>query len=405
MTSTVRLPALAALVAMSCSPASAPQGATRAVAADPQAAGAEQPLHTFRERLERCAATTDSDGLLALFDADAFFARAMQTDGDEGLRDLFVAQESASAIRLVIEPMATAAKNGGTVKPLRVLTRDGEPRLLVRIVASRFGLGMDYWELVLRSSTDGVRFVDVEGYANGAPTSELMRRLYLRWLGDHGVALDLSGRHGERMADALQLGAIDHALTTNDAATAIELYESSRDRVKQDRCALVLRVAASVELGDDRYENAITALRSCAPNDPRAAVNIVNAYAKKGRWEAALDAMTLLDGQLDDPFVSVGKAMALDTLGREQEAEMAFREAIRRDPNLVEAYEGCLAWSCLRHRYSIAVEMLRALDERFPRRWSELEKRPGFRGLVDSPEYRSWSASRSSAGATPPASL
>jgi tetratricopeptide (TPR) repeat protein len=184
----------------------------------------------------------------------------------------------------------------------------------------------------------------------------------------YGEALGLGGRIQEAV-DAYRSALANPRMPTQNAAVAYRGLANGLLRLKDYPAALdACRKAIDVDAGYSP-PHLLAAMTLSRLGRQAEAVNALDRYVRLGTRMRPVGAR-VLEHEADLVFALALKGDCLLTLGRREEAEAAFRDAIRRQPDAPEGYLGMGRIHSLRgaHREAVgAFEKAKALFKELPR--------------------------------------
>jgi len=289
---------------------------------------------------------------------------------------------------------ATLQRTHGSAKFMRILTRAGETRALVRLDIG--GEGLEYLEfLVDRDDSGAYRANDWYVLSRGRLTSEslgamvrlmndpdqsLLHRLFATMSFDVGTveklrqigALDRQGRYAESLALMNQLPA--------ELADSVEV--------------LRLRVADASRAHDDaEYYRTLGILARKYGDDPSVAMILLDYYLKEKQVDKVQAGLKMIENRVgSDGFTNTLRSnFYLQTGGYDQGVAYA-RKAVNLEPDLRPAWDALASGYVLQKNYPQAVATYRTLQTRFGLTFTrrQFESNANFAPLMQSDAFKKW---------------
>lgn len=352
----------------------------------------------FATAFEKAIGSGDIAAANRLFDWDALLATS--TSGIEAPKQ---ARESFSqgfkermAQGGILAEICRLMQKGGTYTHLRVHDRDGERRVLFRMVMPDEG-GFNYHDLVLARRPDGkVRAVDLYIFLSAEKLSQTLRRVYLPVAADlsRNVLAKLTGISGDERVYVENLTKVDQMSTLireNKFAEAQQIYDGFPPVMKKDKNVLLMRLQALQHGDEAAYGEAIGEFRKNYPNDPCVNILSIDYFLVKKQYDRALDCIDRVDKSVGgDPYMNVLRANLLVAAARFDDAKRACQKAIDGDPTLLQAYTSMLGIAVQRDDHPLTLAMLKELRDRFEVQFNNLETIDLYSRFVKSPQYKEW---------------
>lgn len=351
----------------------------------------EQQEKAFIDRVMSSALRGDAASFNELIDWDALSRRAARNlHAPQGILDGVVkGARDACAGRGVCASLAAVGQGKAKLRHLGPLTIDHERWTTFRRMPTEGGF--EHISFLLSVDAKGVAHaVDVLMLSLGETSSDTLRRALLPMLAidQEHVVRRLQGtesafaKHGAEIAKAQQLAA------AGKPVEALAVLSSLPTTLRNDRFVMAQRITIAGRTGDQQaYLSAIDELAARHPRDPVTLLNLLDAYAMRGRF---VDAITVV-GQIEailtpDPYLDVLRSNLLASANLPIDAAAAARRAIEHEPELIDAHWALVAATLKQPAYAETTRALLTLHRTFGVQPS-LDGMPEYAGYVASPEY------------------
>lgn len=354
---------------------------------DPDPAeGEKKKLAALGQKLAAQLRKYDPAGLVGLLDVDRLLARtianiAAPPDFQRGFR---------AGIKRKNLPVALVAqyKNTKCVHTfLRVVTREGVPRLMMRVQSTV--TGFNYEEYLLDTSKKPVRVIDIYTYSSGEPLSRSMRRNYV-------LALSMYGRGSKQQAQATMQA-------MNNFQQAIKLYRLGRpqqalalwaklpERMRKDKNGQLLRLRITSQMGNETYRKALDEFSKLFPGDPAFRLMSIDVHILARQWDQLLATLDWLDRRVGgDPMLDGFRVDALlgknDLAGARKVADRLNRVA----PDEFFVLIADLQVTVAEKNYARAVKVLQRMADKTGLEPADLDSGNRWQALRDSAPYKKW---------------
>lgn len=138
----------------------------------------EQQSQQLVEQVRQAVAHLDSAALSKLASDDAFADRVLRGTDVSGSERREAVEGLSGTLQEIFTGVVQGCTNGGSYSFVRLVQRGGEFRPLFRLCLPELS-GINYHELVVVQTVDGVKIADVDVYLSGECVSESLRRLVL----------------------------------------------------------------------------------------------------------------------------------------------------------------------------------------------------------------------------------
>ena len=287
----------------------------------------EEEAQQFALELEKAVAAGNLADANALFDWDALFDFATDTtEGSSQFRAGFIkgAKKEIQTPAALMGQITSLPAHGGAFKFLRCREKDGQLHVLFRLMTAEGAL--NYYDLVVLKSPDGVRAADIYVAMSGELLSQTMRHVYLSALaGDKPAFLSKENDHDADLAKNLgKVQEMSDAVRQNNPRQAIAVYNALPQSIKGEKAFLMARLMAAQSLDDDaEYRNVLDDFRKYYPEDPCLDLINIDHYFLTKQFDKLLAAIDHIETVVGgDPYLDVFRANAYRAQGK-------FAEALR----------------------------------------------------------------------------
>ncbi len=318
------------------------------------------------------------------------------------LIDQRVKKQFRENFEFAVEPMVKAvlaSGDDGVKATLLGFDSRGEfGRATVRYELPKFQYNYHEYDLRLNKH-GGVIIVDWTDFLQGEKFSDgLGETLIMAAPSDSAVRklLDFKNvtpRHLFQMAQLLK------AARDNDVDRYFEILEDLDERLQRQRIAVLTTVHLTKQVRKRRkLRTALIAVAKYFPEEPLYSLMLLDYYFPSRRYEEALQALLRLEKRLgvEDGAMKARLSAAALVAGNVQDASTFAGKAISLEPGLELGWWSALQASVVMSRFDIATESLAVLEKQFGRVLDPeaLQKDKSFAGLLASPEYKAWLATR-----------
>ena len=258
----------------------------------------------------------------------------------------------------------------------------------------------NYHEYDLRlNKHGGLIIVDWTDFLQGEKFSDgVGETLIMAAPGDSAVRKLLDFKN-VRQKHIFQMAQLLKAARDRDVDRYFEILESLDEQLQRQRIAVLTTVHLTKQVRKRRkLRTALIAMAKYFPEEPLYSLMLLDYYFPSRRYEEALQALLRLEKRLgvEDGVMKARLSAAALVAGKIQDASSYARRAITLEPGLELGWWSTLQVSIVLSRFDIATEALVVLEKRFGRELDDeaFQKDRSFAGLVASPEYKEWLASR-----------
>ena len=321
-----------------------------------------------------------------------------------GLRliDQRIKKQFRENFEFAVEPMVKAllaSGDDGVKATLLGFSSRGEfGRATVRYELPKFQYNYHEYDLRLNKH-GGVIIVDWTDFLQGEKFSDgLGETLIMAAPSDSAVRklLDFKNvtpRHIFQMAQLLK------AARDNDVDRYVEILEGLDEKLQRQRITVVTTVHLTKQVRKRRkLRTALIAVAKYFPEEPLYSLMLLDYYFPSRRYEEALQALLRLEKRLgvEDAAMKARLSAAALVAGNVQDASTFAGQAISLEPGLELGWWSTLQASIAVSRFDIATEALAVLEKQFGVELDPeaFQQDRSFAGLVASPEYKAWLATR-----------
>lgn len=313
-----------------------PAAANSSAAASPESV--EQPVslrsvdktqsQQLAEQVRQAVAHLDTAALQKLASDDAFADSVLRGTDIRGEERREVTEGLSGTLQDIFAGVVQGCGNGGSYSFVRLVSRGSEFRPLFRLCLPELS-GINYHELILVQTPDGVRIADVDVYLLGESVADSLRRLVLPALAasNRGLRASLSATELQLLEFAEDIREIGSLQRGGQPKSALELYRRLPGVVQQSEPLLRLKVQICRNLGADELSGALQQLFQATAADSAAGFTEVERLELLGQYAEVPAAVDRLREQIGDPYLSLLKIESLLKLERGADAVAAVAAA------------------------------------------------------------------------------
>ena len=258
----------------------------------------------------------------------------------------------------------------------------------------------NYHEYDLRlNEHGGLTIVDWTDFLQGEKFSDGMGETLIMAAPSDSAVRKLLDFKNVRQQHIFQMAQLLKAARDRNVDRYFEILESLDEQLQRQRIAVVTTVHLTKQVRKRRkLRTALITVAKYFPEEPLYSLMLLDYYFPSRRYEEALQALLRLEKRLDveDGAMKARLSAAALVAGKIQDASGYAGRAITLEPGLELGWWSTLQASIVLSRFDIATEALVVLEKRFGRELDDeaFQKDRSFAGLVASPEYKEWLASR-----------
>lgn len=358
-------------------------------------AATESEAGVFADEFRTAIYHGDADAGARLFDMDEVLSQVTAgIDVPAEFKKGFLngARNSIKTQGLLAE-LIKAAQGGASYEILRQYEKDGEQRVIFRLVQDEGGVNYHDFRVV-KLKSGKIAAVDTHIAATGEQFTRTLRRLYL------SAAKSVNRSALERLAgaDADAAAASDLMLKmatdmqSRNFRGIVNSFESAAENVKKDKSLLMLYCTAAMQTQDDQtYMRSIEAFRKYHPTDPAVDFMSLDWLILKERYDEALASLDKIKKSVGgDGYLDALRAELLYSKGEKEEALKVSDEAIATCPDLAQVYWLAISLTLREKKFARTTELLIELDKNFALEFEDLRTVPEYAEYVASPEHQKW---------------
>lgn len=289
------------------------------------------------------------------------------------------------------QQIMTAAGPGATYRILRAHRVGNETRVWIRLVSDESGL--NYHDVVFYRGPDGrPRAADLYIVATGELFSQTMRRLYIMAAAGQNRSLlqRLSPDESDLVKHLDKFQALSQQVRTQPAS-AISIYNSLPESLRQNKVLMLLRIHAASNLDEALYAQAIDDFRHRFPQDPAVDMLSIDWHFLREEFSECLEAIESVENVVGgDPYLDTYRGNLALAQGNYPEALRFAEQSIAEDPTLPDSYWLRVSVALNQGDYDQVVEELKLLDREFAMEWEDLSQIPEYASFVNTPQHRQW---------------
>lgn len=295
------------------------------------------------------------------------------------------------------EQLIRNSKEGGSLKFLRLSQVDNQPIAVFRLKNAKQG-GANYHQYFLKRSADGlVRAHDFYVFLSAERISETVRRIWLPLSVEASKTLiEKFTKPADPIMTQLQsLQTMQRMIANGQGELALNEYRKLPEKAQREKLFLIFRLQAAQQISEVEYGAAIDDFRKHHPGDMALDFILIDGYALQKNFEKSLECIDRTNKSVGgDAFLLTLRANVLARLDRFEEAQAAVSEAMKQEPDLLDAYLSGLGVSLLQKNYADTARFLNMIERDLGQPIVDITKIPDYAEFVKSPEYKKWMAFR-----------
>jgi tetratricopeptide (TPR) repeat protein len=318
------------------------------------------------------------------------------------LIDQRVKKQFRENFEFAVEPMVKAilaSGDDGVKATLLGFDSRGEfGRATVRYDLPDFQYNYHEYDLRLNKH-GGLTIVDWTDFLQGEKFSDgVGETLIMAAPGDSAVRKLLDFKN-VRQKHIFQMAQLLKAARDHDVDRYFEILESLDEQLQRQRIAVLTTVHLTKQVRKRRkLRTALIAMAKYFPEEPLYSLMLLDYYFPSRRYEEALQALLRLEKRLgvEDGAMKARLSAAALVAGNVEDASSFADRAINLEPGLELGWWSTLQASIVMSHFDTATEALAVLEKQFGRSLDPeaFQKDKSFAGLLASPEYKKWLASR-----------
>jgi tetratricopeptide (TPR) repeat protein len=220
-------------------------------------------------------------------------------------------------------------------------------------------------------------------FTSGEMLSESIRRVYLQALANSHTA----------RAGVEQLVQMSLDMQQGRFQEVLDRYDSLPPQMRTERTALLYRLLAAWNVGEEPYSAAVDAFHLHFPHDPSLHLNALEYFVSQNEFAKAYDSIDEIQAAVgDDAYLDVLRARVAWREGSLDAAKQHATAAIQSEPDLRQAYEELLRVSLATREYADAVKVLSTMKRHTQ---TTVDLQPDqFSEFLQSQEYKDWVSTR-----------
>ncbi len=368
----------------------------------PPAADPEQKLALT---LQSSISQSDIPTAQGLMDTDALFqllSKGVEASPEfvTGVKKGFSGQSQA-----FMSAIAKAAGPDG-YHFLRIQHLGGETHILFRLATDA---GVNYHDWIVGKDASGkLRLDDVYVALSGERMSQTLHRLYLQAAlqANPGLLDRLTGRDKQMGHDLNGLLQLMQDNQNQNFDAVLSDYKNLSPAMQQEKCCLVVRLAAAERLRDQvpaEYSNAMVDYKRLFPNDPAIDLATTDLLLEQKKFAEARAAIDRIDAMVGgDPYLNILRGGVYKQEGGAvnlQRAKKYFQRAVDEEPTLADGYWSEVTLSLDTHQYEDTAYWLTQIEQKLQLHINDLAKFQEYSGFVKSAAYKKWMATRAESDA------
>jgi len=350
----------------------------------------------FAKALQAALEEGDLAGLGACIDVTALLEKATSgIEGDPEYRKGFMKGLRETLLPTILRQIHDGLEQGGSLRLLRVRTREGQQRPLFRFLQP--GASLEYFEFDLREGADGrVRAVDWHQFGTGEWLSESVHHLYLPLAlqNQRGLIDRLFGRDELLARHWKQVMRLVDCVRDSKLEEGLEVYRGLPAEVRHDKLVLLQRMRlAALHSDQEDYLQVLADLRRYCPGDPVNEMTAVDYYRLREQWTQSAEAVRRLREVIEgDPYLDCLEASVLIKAKDLPGARVAIERSVAGEPERLDSH-WVLVSVCLKQKdHAGVLGALKHIDELFEVDWNDFTTVDEYKEFAASPLHANWLA-------------
>jgi hypothetical protein len=290
--------------------------------------------------------------------------------------------------------------DSSTFKLLNLRTEKGRTRALYRS-ASDSGLNYIDFDLARNAKGEAV-IIDIYPYMAGEYSSETLRRIYLAGVAEveQGLLDKLMGKEQEFLKNMPKMTQMGRLIQERKHQEALDMYGQMAPSMQKHKSVMLMRLMASMQVGEAEYQKSIDDLEKTFPGDPSLDLISIDGHVMRKDYAAALRSLDRLDARVKDPYLQFMRASVV--LGKENnegvaEAKKYLQLAIKEDVTLTQAWWALISLALQEKQYAETARLLTAIERDAGVELADLNGIVEYEGFVKSAEGKAWIKKRKAA--------
>lgn len=274
--------------------------------------------------------------------------------------------------------IASVVQQGGSYKFLR--SSSNPSGLLFRLIDPRGALNYHYYKM---SNASGQwKYTDIYIYATGEDVTTTMSTaasLMTQKLG-------FLGRLMGGKSDGQKFLQMTQANRQGQYAQVIQIYNSLSAKAQKSKIALIVRVQAATQLGEQLYKTALEDYLKHFPNETDSNLMAIDFYFLRKEYNEVLVCVHKVDKIIGDPYLNIFRGNIYIEMGDKNKGKEAFKAILQVEPTNRMAYFSLIGVALEEKNYSEVTHYLIEAERKADIQWS-LDNVPEYADYVASPEY------------------
>jgi tetratricopeptide (TPR) repeat protein len=233
-------------------------------------------------------------------------------------------------------------------------------------------------------------------YSNGEWSSELFRRVGITsFISEPRGMQKLVGQENEYLKSLPKLQGMAALRGAGKPGEALKVYDALPPAARKEKCFLVQRCLAAVEVGGKTALDALDDFPKAYPGNVSFALLSLGTYANEKKYEQALTSLGLLEMAVGgDAYLDYQRSEIHYAAGDFDKARKAALKAVEEEKELPEPFWMMIAISLQEKKHTETVKWLTVIEKERGVEVGDLREIELYKDFVQSPEYREWMKSR-----------
>jgi hypothetical protein len=332
------------------------------------------------------------------FDVDAFMKEVfkdlnVKTEQKKAFKKGFAAQADKIGAKLI-----EFIPEDRYIKLLRVTVEEGGAKAVLRLDFGNNGTG--YFEFIFKQlNDDRIKIIDWYDFGTGMKYSESVRQILILTLNDLSLLSRVFNIVKGQKNILENLQALLRERQRGNYEKVCSLYNSLDHDLRRNKVLALFNLdAANLSDNQQLYKDALRNFVEYFGNDPTCSFLLVDHYYLEKKYSKAIDSIDTFIafiGIEDAALLSIKASVMLEQ-NRANQSVLFAEKGIRTEAEYEDNYWAALLGYARLNEYSKAVEMCRALENKFSYDFpmEYFQKNEIFQGLIKSKSFIAWMNSK-----------
>jgi tetratricopeptide (TPR) repeat protein len=195
------------------------------------------------------------------------------------------------------------------------------------------------------------KIADIYIYITGENFSETLRNLYLQFADE----IEGAKKNNDAAAWMKKLPEIRSLINKGEHRQAMELFNNIPVKYRSGKIFQVMNVTISSGLSEEEYGTALDEYNKLFPNEPNAALLMIDGHILHKDYNKALEAVNMLDRQINkDPLLDYYRYLCYNLLNEKEKAKQHIEQVVKNIPGFGDGMLELIATYLEDHEYDKA---------------------------------------------------